>query len=338
MIQVEHLSRSFGDVRALDRVSFAVGRGEVVGLLGPNGAGKSTLQRILTGFALPDSGRATVAGLDVRSGSGEELEARRRIGYLPESTPLYGDMRVVDYLTFVARVRELSRAESSRALERVVQDCGLAGMTRRRIRQLSKGYRQRVGLAQALLPDPEVLILDEPTSGLDPLEMLRVRDLVVRLGREKTVLLSSHLLAEVREVCPRVVILAGGRVVGDGAPDDLAGSEAPVLRVALRAEAGAARALFDGLAGVSAVRERGASDGVARFELDLAPTPEGESSANASVEEEIARRAAARGIGLRELARELPGLEALFLRRVAPGARASESPPAAGAAEAERER
>ena len=212
MIQARGLSKRFGRVQAVMDVGFEIGAGSVVGFLGPNGAGKSTTMRLLTGFLAPDSGSVEIAGEPMGA---SPLAARARLGYLPEHTPLYPGMRVDDYLVHAARLRGLPRERRRRALARAVEDTGLGSMLTRRIRTLSKGYRQRVGLAQALVADPEVLILDEPTSGLDPVEVGRMRSLVRDLGEERTVLLSTHVLDEVEELCSRVLIMAGGRLVAD---------------------------------------------------------------------------------------------------------------------------
>ncbi|MEM9380946.1 MAG: ATP-binding cassette domain-containing protein, partial [Planctomycetota bacterium] len=214
MILAEGLQKSFGPVRAVRGVSFSVERGELVGFLGPNGAGKSTTMKMLTGSLLPDSGRASIAGVPL---DGRSIGARAAVGYLPEHTPLYREMRVRRYLEFVGEVHGMSAAQRRDALARVVDACDLDGYVARRIHTLSKGYRQRVGLAQALFADPEVLVLDEPTSGLDPAEIVRIRDLVVELAQHKTILLSTHVLPEVEEVCRRVLIIAGGELVADGA-------------------------------------------------------------------------------------------------------------------------
>jgi len=216
VLDVQHLSRTYGAFRALDDVSFQVNRGEIVGFLGPNGAGKTTTMKILTGFMAPSAGTARVCGLDVVA---ESLEVRRRIGYLPENAPVYGDMRVIDYLDFVGRMRGMQAAERARAVERVAEECDVEDRLHQPIAELSKGYRQRVGLAQALLHQPEVLILDEPTSGLDPNQIQHVRDLVRRIGRRRTVLLSTHILQEVQAMCDRVLILNRGRLVADSPVD-----------------------------------------------------------------------------------------------------------------------
>ncbi|MBM3984793.1 MAG: ABC transporter ATP-binding protein, partial [Planctomycetes bacterium] len=218
MILIEHLTRRFHDLVAVDDISLEVAEGQVLGFLGPNGAGKSTTIRILAGFLPASSGRARVAGFDVAEDS---LRVRERIGYLPESVPLPPDARVDEYLEFRARLKGVPAARRPAARERVLQDCGLLPMRRRIIGQLSRGYRQRVGLADALVADPPVLILDEPTGGLDPGQRQEVLDLVAALRGRRTVLLSSHVLAEVEHTCSRVAIIQRGRIVGQGTKAEL---------------------------------------------------------------------------------------------------------------------
>jgi ABC-2 type transport system ATP-binding protein len=222
MIEVAQLTKNYGLARALKGISFSVQRGEVVGFLGPNGAGKSTTMKILTGYLLPTSGRATIAGHDVVA---ESLEVRRRIGYLPESTPLYTEMRVDDYLRFCAEIRGVPAGNLKVAIDRAVQLCGLSRVTGKNIVELSKGYKQRVGLAQAIVHEPEVLILDEPTSGLDPNQIVEVRNLIERLGQEHTVILSTHYLQEVERSCKRVIIVSQGEIVADDTPDRLVAAQ-----------------------------------------------------------------------------------------------------------------
>ena len=211
MITVEHLTKEFGALRAVDDVSFEVQRGEIIGLLGPNGSGKTTIMRILTGFFPPTAGRASVAGIDVTDDS---VTARGKVGYLPENVVLYPDLRVEQFLDFCADVRGLRGSTRRQRLAAVIVDCGLTTVRQRLIGKLSKGYRQRVGLAQALLHEPEILILDEPTVGLDPRQILEIRTLVRGLRGRTTILLSTHILPEVATTCDRVVILDRGRVVG----------------------------------------------------------------------------------------------------------------------------
>ncbi len=216
MIQAEGLSKHFGPVTAIEDVTFSVDKGEIVGFLGPNAAGKTTTMRILTGYLAPTAGRATVAGCDVTEDS---LEARRHIGYLPEDVPLYPEMTVHDYLRFWAGLRHLDRPDAR--IQAAMERCALEGWERALIGRLSKGYRQRVGLAQALLHNPEVLILDEPTIGLDPRQIIEVRNLIRGLAGDHTVILSTHILPEVSQTCQRVLILHRGRIVAEGTPEEL---------------------------------------------------------------------------------------------------------------------
>ena len=218
LIQVEHLTKCYGPVRALDDVSFTVGRGEVAALLGPNGSGKSTLMRCLIGYFSPTAGAVRVGGIDVAQ---RPVEARREVGYLPEQVMLYPELRVRRYLRFVAGMKRLDAAAARRAVDQAVARCGLEAVADRPNGALSKGYRQRVGLAQALLGDPPVLVLDEPTVGLDPVQTVEMRDLLRRLDG-CTVLLSTHVLAEAGALCSRIVIMSGGRIVAEDTPAGLA--------------------------------------------------------------------------------------------------------------------
>jgi ABC-2 type transport system ATP-binding protein len=218
MIDVGGLQKSFGNIAAVRDISFSISKGEVVGLLGPNGAGKTTTMRILTGYLTADAGRATVCGIDVVADS---VAARRKIGYLPESAPLYTDMEVTEFLTYIARLRGVSSDKLSFALKHVIAVCGLGDVVGRDIAELSKGYKQRVGLAQALIHEPDVLILDEPTSGLDPNQIQEIRKLIIDLGRERTVILSTHILQEVEAMCSRALIMNKGQIVGQGTLTEL---------------------------------------------------------------------------------------------------------------------
>jgi len=210
MIEVAHLSKRYGDLAAVHDVSFTAAPGQILGFLGPNGAGKTTTMRIITGFLPATTGTVKVQGFDVFE---QSADVRRRIGYLPENPPLYNDMTVVPYLRFVARLKGMSRGDIGAALDRVLDTCGLSGVSGRLLGHLSKGYRQRVGLAQALIHDPPVLILDEPTIGLDPRQIIDIRGLIKGLGPNRTVVLSTHILPEVQQVCEKVVIISDGRVV-----------------------------------------------------------------------------------------------------------------------------
>jgi ABC-2 type transport system ATP-binding protein len=218
MIQTVDLSKHYGPTRAVDGINFQVYRKEVVGFLGPNGAGKTTTMKMLTCFLAPTTGEAFVGGHSVWEAS---LEVRRMLGYLPEDTPLYRDMSVLEYLEFIADLRGIARPHRQKKIRSMVEVCGLGTVLGRLVGELSKGFRQRVGLAQAMMHDPEVLILDEPTSGLDPNQIADIRDLIRELGKEKTVILSTHILPEVQATCGRVIIINQGRLVADGTPQDL---------------------------------------------------------------------------------------------------------------------
>lgn len=218
MISVQNISKSFGPVKAVNGVSFEIKTGEVVGFLGPNGAGKSTTMRILTGFIPPTQGRVLINDVDMAQ---DPIRAKRQIGYLPESAANYHDMEVTDYLLFSGRIRGLSGARLKAGLRSSIQRCQLKSVLGRKIGDLSKGYRQRVGLAQALLHDPEILVLDEPTVGLDPNQIGEIRDLIRDIGKTKTVLLSTHILPEVTATCHRVIIINDGKIAAQGTPQSL---------------------------------------------------------------------------------------------------------------------
>ena len=209
-IEVQNLTKIYDGLKALDEVSFSIGGAEIVGFLGPNGAGKSTTMKILSGHIVETSGTANILGMDV---SKESLEIKKRIGYLPELNPLYGDMYVREYLSFIADIHKIK--DTQKAINRVIKSTGLERESRKKISQLSKGYKQRVGLAQALINNPDVLILDEPTSGLDPNQMKEIRSLILSLGKNKTILLSSHIMQEVEAMCSRVIILNKGKIIAD---------------------------------------------------------------------------------------------------------------------------
>lgn len=218
MIEVHQLSKRYARHEAVREISFSVARGEIVGFLGPNGAGKTTTLRMLTGYLPPTSGSARVAGYDIFR---QSIEARRRIGYMPENVPLYDDMRVREYLKFRAQLKGLDRSGTRRRVGEVIETCGLASVRRKMIKTLSKGYRQRVGLADALVHDPELLILDEPTNGLDPNQIRQIRELIRHLGESHTVLISTHILHEVEMTCNRVIIIDNGRIKATDTPANL---------------------------------------------------------------------------------------------------------------------
>ncbi len=218
MIEIKNLTKRFGSNIILDNITFSVRKGEVLGFLGPNGAGKTTTMKIITSFWTPTTGSVEVEGLDVVSDS---LKTRAKIGYLPETVPLYDDMRVYEYLRFAAEIRDLPKDGIKKRIKEVVDICGLGKAIRQPIEELSKGYRQRIGLAQAIMHDPEILILDEPTTGLDPNQIAEIRSLIKKLGKEKTVIFSTHILGEVSATCDRVIIINDGKIVGEGSPDEL---------------------------------------------------------------------------------------------------------------------
>ena len=304
MIEVEHLTKRYAAHPAVDDLSFSVARGEVVGFLGPNGAGKTTTMRILSCFLPASSGTARVAGFDVFS---QSLEVRRRVGYMPENTPLYADLRVEEFLAYRAALRGLDSARSRRRLGDVLDLCNLRDVQRKVIGHLSKGYRQRVGLADALLHEPELLILDEPTIGLDPGQIREVRELINRLGGKHTVLLSSHILPEVEAACSRVIIINRGRIAASGTPAELVRQSraSDVLRVELNAGPADAAAALRELPGVREVTADGGVDGWVSFAVGVA--------AGADPRESIFALATARGWKLRELSRRTPSLEEVFV-------------------------
>jgi ABC-2 type transport system ATP-binding protein len=310
MISVAGVSKRFGRTLAVDDVSFEVARGEILGLLGPNGAGKTTTIRILSCFLTADTGSATLAGFDVAA---EPLEVRRRLGYLPENNPLYFEMTVAECLDLVAEVRGVPRADVRRLIGRAIESCGLGAVRGRVIGQLSKGFRQRVGLAGALLHDPEILILDEPTVGLDPSQIIEIRELIRSIGREKTVLLCSHILPEVEATCQRVLIFNEGHIVGSGTPAELAaqarGSEFVDLEV--RGPRDEVARELAAVSGVAECADLGEAQGVPRFRVRC--------EVGSDPREELAAAVARRGWGLRELHAERLSLETVFLKLTGEG-------------------
>ncbi|MDR0511672.1 MAG: ATP-binding cassette domain-containing protein [Treponema sp.] len=220
MIEVKNVSKNYNNFQAVKDVSFSVSRAEVLGFLGPNGAGKTTIMKMLTAYHFPTQGQVIIDGIDVED---DPLEVKTRSGYLPENVPLYGDMTAEEYLRFTAAARLIPSKDQQRAVEKALSDCGISAvMRRRRTDSLSKGYRQRLGLAQAIVHDPPILILDEPTSGLDPNQIIEIRSLIRELGTRKTVILSTHIMQEVEAVCSRVLILNGGRIAAQGTPGEIA--------------------------------------------------------------------------------------------------------------------
>lgn len=224
MIEIKNISKKIANNKILDNISFAVNQGEILGFLGPNGAGKTTTMKIITSFWIPDSGEVMVGGLNVVKDS---LKIRAMIGYLPENVPLYDDMKVYEYLKFVGEVRGISKNSIKQRIGDIAEACGLRSVIRKPVEELSKGYRQRLGLAQAIIHDPDVLILDEPTTGLDPNQIVEIRDLIKRIGKEKTVIFSTHILSEASAICDRVVIINNGQIVGEGTPEELTRKASP---------------------------------------------------------------------------------------------------------------
>ncbi len=265
MIEVSHLTKYFGPVMAIDDVTFQVDRGEIVGFLGPNGAGKTTTMRILTSYLPATRGIAKVAGYDVMT---QSMDVRRHIGYLPESVPLYPEMRVEEYLTYRAKLKGVPRKERPQRLEYCLDRCRVREVRRRLIGTLSKGYRQRVGLADAMIHDPPILILDEPTTGLDPVQIRETLSLIRELGESHTVLLSTHILAEVEAICERVIIISSGHVSLSRTLADLEAQNVTILEV--RGPAEQIASTIRGIEGVAGVTVKALEDGLSRFDVRTA--------------------------------------------------------------------
>lgn len=299
MIRVSELTKDYASRRAIDELVFEARQGEILGFLGPNGAGKTTTMRILAGYMPPTSGTATVAGFDVVE---ESLEVRRRVGYMPETVPLYTEMTVFDYLKYMADLRHLPRAAD--AVDETLETVGLLDRSEGYISNLSKGMRQRVGLAQALLHKPEVLILDEPTIGLDPAQIIEVRNIIREAGKERTVLLSTHILSEAQQVCDRVLIISEGHIIAEDTPGNLQtrlmGGESGFIRV--RGDAAVLAKKISALPGVTGVRA--APDGAIEFQ----------SQPGHDVRAEAARLAINAGLDLLELRTASLSLEEIFLQ------------------------
>ena len=306
MIEAQGLTKRYGHHRALDNATFSVRKGEVLGFLGPNGAGKSTTMRILTCFIAPSAGSARVNGCDIW---GDPIGVRSAIGYLPESTPLYREMLTLEYLQFVASMRNLQGDAARLAIVRVVEQAGLGDVVAQEIGTLSKGFRQRVGLAQALIHEPPILILDEPMSGLDPNQAVEIRDLITAIGKERTVILSTHNLSEVQVTCKRVLIISNGRIVADDSPEALSSRGHQRYRVAaLRNGKGVAdvRKVFSDVAGVDLVREL--TDATTDGELHFEVVP----SSDQDLRPALFRAAVDGGVTLVELQRRAQNLEQIF--------------------------
>lgn len=318
MIEVQHLTKRYGPVTAVDDVSFKAERGEILGFLGPNGAGKTTTMRVLTGYMPATDGKAIVAGYDVLE---QPVEAKRRTGYLPETPPLYPDMTVWDYLAFCARIKGVPKSERVARLNSVMERTKISDMAKRHCAKLSKGYRQRVGLAQALLHNPDVLILDEPTAGLDPKQIIETRKLIKGLGGDHTIILSTHILPEVSQTCNRIVIINRGRVVAVDTPDNLTarlrGSE--TMYVQVDALGGDAESTLAAVPGVTRVSVSDRREAVAGYEV--------ESETGRDVRRELAAAVVGRGWGLLELRPMRMSLEEIFLQVTTEDAAATDTAP-----------
>jgi ABC-2 type transport system ATP-binding protein len=304
MIEVSNLTKRYARHTAVDGISFTVKKGEILGFLGPNGAGKTTTMRILTGFLPATAGSARVNGFDVFE---SPLEVKRRVGYLPETPPLYPDLSVTSYLDFVARIKGVPGGERRRRIDDAMEKCRVGDVRHKLIGKLSKGYRQRVGLAQAILHNPDVLVLDEPTAGLDPKQIIETRELIRSLGGEHTVVLSTHILPEVSVTCSRVVIINQGRVVAEDSPEAL--THRLQGRTALKVEVlGDPGPAFDALRtvdGVTEVRQAQAGAGGAAFEVESQP--------GRDIRAELARAVVQKGLDLVGLTRSGMSLEDIFL-------------------------
>jgi ABC-2 type transport system ATP-binding protein len=324
LIELKALRKSYGGVEAVRDVSFTAETGSVLGLLGPNGAGKTTIMKVITGYHFPSSGSAIVDGLDVAE---EPLAVKARVGYLPESVPLYQDLTVAEYLDFAADARSLHGNRREAAIERAIGACGLSGVYRKKVEDLSKGYRQRLGLAQAILHDPPILILDEPTTGLDPNQIIEIRELIKSLGESKTVILSTHILQEVEAICSNVIILNEGRVAAQGAPSEIGEALKGEERIRLRLKSPAAfgRERLSGIPGIRSVASfHVESPGVYAAEIAMPPAghaglAEGALRASTEAGEAVFDWAVASGLKVLELERRRLSLEEIFVKLTSEG-------------------
>ena len=313
MIKVEHMTKLYGSFPAVIDISMNIEKGEIVGFLGPNGAGKTTTMRVMTGYTPPSEGTVTIAGYDVITHS---LEARRHIGYLPETVPLYLDMEVTDYLRFMGQMRGMNRAWINERLPAVIDVVKLGDYRKTHIQKLSKGFRQRVGIAQSILHEPDVLIMDEPTIGIDPVQVVETRSLIKQLGGEHTLILSSHILPEISTICRRVIVIHEGRIVADDEPSNLSARLRRTERidVAVRGASGASEIIsllrdlsmiVDARRDISAAAQRDASDGVIPLILDARP--------DLGAPENIAKTIVEKGWGLVNMHVIPMSLEEIFL-------------------------
>lgn len=302
MISVEGLTRYYGDKRAISDVSFHVNKGEILGLLGPNAAGKTTTMRILTCYMPPTSGKATIGGYDI---STQSMEVRKIIGYLPENPPLYSDMVVDDYLDFVCRLKGIEKSRFKKEIDSVIEKTSLGDVRSRIIGKLSKGYKQRVGLAQSLLNNPQIVILDEPTVGLDPKQIIEIRELIKNLKGEHTVILSSHILPEIEQTCERVVIINEGRVVAEDTPENLTKRLQGIERVNLQVEGKEEdiRKALDSIKDIKTLNVESTINGIVQLSVE----------SDADLRKDLAKTIVTNGLGLIELSADRFTLEDIFL-------------------------
>ena len=307
-IKVEKLTKKYGDQAAVDDISFEIKTGEIVGFLGPNGAGKTTTLKMITTFLPPTEGEIFVEGLNVLEDS---LEVRKKIGYLPEQNPLYGDMNVIDFLVFAARVQSIPEKEIKTAVDKMVKVCGLEDVRKKDINELSKGYKQRVGLAQAMIHNPDVILLDEPTSGLDPNQIIEIRNLIKEIGKKRTVMLSTHILQEVKATCDRVIIINKGKIVADATPESLQKDfeDKVVTRIIVKASQGLTKSkLNDDLQSIKKIENLNISNDsdTGNWIVDIT-TKKGE-----DLREDILKKVVSGGLELLELKQKETSLEDIF--------------------------
>ncbi|MGA7161158.1 MAG: ATP-binding cassette domain-containing protein [Bacteroidota bacterium] len=306
-ITVRNLTKLYGEEKAIDDISFDVKTGEILGFLGPNGAGKTTTMKIITCYMPPSAGTVTVDDYDIVDHS---LEVRRKIGYLPELNPLYLDMNVLEYLEYSAQLHKMGKLQIRQRMKEMIEVCGLSGVRHKDIGELSKGYRQRVGLAQAMIHDPDVLILDEPTSGLDPNQIVEIRNLIRKLGSAKTVILSTHILSEVQATCDRVIIINEGKIVADGTPDQLQHEFRGADIISVELKANVENGMTDifpkikSLANVENVQYQNPAPGLHRLVI--------EAGKGSDIREDIFRQAVIEKWVLLEIHREATSLEEVF--------------------------
>ncbi|MCK5211468.1 ATP-binding cassette domain-containing protein [Candidatus Parcubacteria bacterium] len=305
MIEINNLTKKFGSNVVLDDISFSVKKGEILGFLGPNGAGKTTTMKIITSFWTPTKGTIKIDGVDVMADS---MATRKKIGYLPETVPLYDDMRVYEYLKFVAEIRGIDKNRIKERMANVVNSCGLKQVIRKPIEELSKGFRQRVGLAQAIMHEPDILILDEPTTGLDPNQIADIRDLIKKIGEEKTIIFSTHILSEVSATCDRAIIINNGKIVAEGSPENLvreAGGK-EIVYIKVKGPRDAILEKFKEMDNIESVEYKD-KEAENIFGFNVIP------KAGVDIREQISEKAVKNGWNIYELYRESVSLEDVFM-------------------------